>query len=257
MPGASGTFYFAYGSNLWLQQMANRCPNSIYIGRAILSDYCWQINQRGFANVVPYSGHNVHGLVYQIDREDEDRLDRSDGVNSGAYSKVYRDVTLFPAQADLQAPTRSLVGDEAGLERAIETSRRRSRRGTLERKSRIVRDVLVYLSPKFIDGGDPREEYIHRVNSGIRDATALGIPREFFENVVRGSIPEQRPPRQMLHRGAGLRRSTTTAPEVTHVEYREPRPAPRQQGSRRDRRSLRAHQDEFRQQGTWNCLRAR
>uniref|UniRef100_A0A0D2Y0V7 gamma-glutamylcyclotransferase n=1 Tax=Fusarium oxysporum (strain Fo5176) TaxID=660025 RepID=A0A0D2Y0V7_FUSOF len=57
--------YFAYGSNLWLQQMASRCPESYYVGRAVLLDHRWQINSRGFANVIPCSGYNVHGLVYQ------------------------------------------------------------------------------------------------------------------------------------------------------------------------------------------------
>lgn len=31
-------YYFAYGSNLWLDQMARRYPNSVCIGCGILHD---------------------------------------------------------------------------------------------------------------------------------------------------------------------------------------------------------------------------
>ena len=33
------TVYFGYGSNLWLDQMRRRCPDSKYIGVASLSDW--------------------------------------------------------------------------------------------------------------------------------------------------------------------------------------------------------------------------
>lgn len=50
---ASDRLYFAYGSNLSPQQMAHRCPDSIFLGKATLRWWRWQVNERGVANVVP------------------------------------------------------------------------------------------------------------------------------------------------------------------------------------------------------------
>jgi len=33
------TMYFAYGSNLWLDQMKHRCPESEFIGIGFLDDW--------------------------------------------------------------------------------------------------------------------------------------------------------------------------------------------------------------------------
>ncbi|KAH9006286.1 hypothetical protein EDB86DRAFT_3097965 [Lactarius hatsudake] len=51
--------YFGYGSNLWIDQMNRRCPDNKYIGLGVLREWCWIINQRGYANVVPSSGDYV------------------------------------------------------------------------------------------------------------------------------------------------------------------------------------------------------
>lgn len=45
--------YFAYGSNLALSQMEMRCPSSPYVAPARLKNWRWQINKRGYANIVP------------------------------------------------------------------------------------------------------------------------------------------------------------------------------------------------------------
>ena len=82
------TIYFGYGSNLWRQQMEQRCPHSEYKGVARLNDYKWLINERGYANVVETSRHTtemqglslpsakvyedeVWGLVYTLQHSDE------------------------------------------------------------------------------------------------------------------------------------------------------------------------------------------
>ncbi|ERF70814.1 hypothetical protein EPUS_02336 [Endocarpon pusillum Z07020] len=54
----TGTFYFAYGSNLSPEQMAGRCPeypatSSIPVAIARLDGWRWIICGRGYANVVP------------------------------------------------------------------------------------------------------------------------------------------------------------------------------------------------------------
>ena len=92
-------FYFAFGSNLHLGQMAKRCPESRYIGTAKLHDYRFQINQRGFANVLRSPGDCVEGLVYLLNLTDEARLDKSEGVPT-AYQKCNVAIEVFTATID-------------------------------------------------------------------------------------------------------------------------------------------------------------
>lgn len=209
MSAPPGQLYFAYGSNLWLHQMASRCPNSYYIGRGILPDHRWQINVRGFANVIPCSGYTVHGLVYQISAKDEARLDRNEGIHSGAYSKEYKSIILHAALPELQLPTRQLAENE-GPEQAIDSSRRGSRRdsrrNTSEQEPFLRSNVLVYLSETFVRGGTPKEEYINRMNYGIRDALTFGVPLEFVDIAIRPSIPNMTPPRKSSRRARHRRR---------------------------------------------------
>ncbi|EPE08055.1 aig2 family protein [Ophiostoma piceae UAMH 11346] len=178
-------YYFAFGSNLWLEQMAKRCPDSRYVGRAGLLDYQWQINQRGFANIVPCAGRCVHGLVYNINSVDEAQLDRNEGVNSGAYERKYLDVILHPAPEVMRVSTRAVMGLFDRI-RDIDPAR-------YEQRPRIESDVLVYLSTRFITPDRPRLEYVDRMNYGIRDAVQLGVPSAYFRNEVRSYIPMRTP----------------------------------------------------------------
>ena len=79
--------YFAYGSNLHVSQMAKRCPESTFVGKATLQGYRWQINQRGVANIVESDNIHVEGLLYSISKMDEKSLDRSESVSAGFYEK--------------------------------------------------------------------------------------------------------------------------------------------------------------------------
>jgi hypothetical protein len=85
-------YYFAFGSNMCLAQMAERCPGSCYIGKAVLRGYRWQINQRHVANIVRADdGDNatvVEGLVFSITEQDRRTLDRKEGIRLGVYERV-------------------------------------------------------------------------------------------------------------------------------------------------------------------------
>ncbi|OBK74913.1 poly-gamma-glutamate hydrolase family protein [Mycobacterium sp. 1274761.0] len=72
--------YFAYGSNLCVQQMARRCPNAADPRPATLADHDWLINERGVATVEPFDGAQVHGVVWQLDDHDLTTLDSAEGV---------------------------------------------------------------------------------------------------------------------------------------------------------------------------------
>ena len=220
-PLATRQLYFAYGSNLWLEQMAVRCPASTYIGRAVLPDYHWQINERGFANITSCSGSTVHGLVYELGGGDEARLDRCEGVGSGAYTKVRLTVILHATPGVMQLPTCQIVrvGGPASVIQSV-WRYGGGKASVTEQPARLEAGVLVYLSKDYVRPGRPRDEYVDRINYGICDAVELGIPSDFFENAVRASIPdlqrarETRPP--PASRSASRRRrraSMGAAPE--------------------------------------------
>lgn len=72
--------YFAYGSNLCVQQMARRCPDARAPRPAVLADHDWLINERGVATVEPFSGSRVHGVVWEVSDHDLATLDSAEGV---------------------------------------------------------------------------------------------------------------------------------------------------------------------------------
>ena len=72
--------YFAYGSNLCARQMAQRCPDAVDPRRARLTDHDWLINQRGVATVEPFTGSQVHGVIWRVSDRDLATLDSAEGV---------------------------------------------------------------------------------------------------------------------------------------------------------------------------------
>ncbi|MBX7433802.1 poly-gamma-glutamate hydrolase family protein [Mycobacterium sp. Y57] len=72
--------YFAYGSNLCVRQMAQRCPDAVDPRPAKLADHDWLINERGVATVERFSGGEVHGVIWQLSDRDLATLDSAEGV---------------------------------------------------------------------------------------------------------------------------------------------------------------------------------
>ena len=73
------TLYFAYGSNINLEQMEHRCPDAQLVGPVTLQNYELQFRGSGFATVAPKKGSTVHGLVWKITPNCEQSLDRYEG----------------------------------------------------------------------------------------------------------------------------------------------------------------------------------
>lgn len=77
--------YFAYGSNLDVEQMRERCPSARPLFRARLPDHRLDftyLSHRwagGAADVVPHFGDSVWGVVYELSVADLPRLDRQEG----------------------------------------------------------------------------------------------------------------------------------------------------------------------------------
>lgn len=162
--------YFGYGSNLWKQQMRLRCPTSTYLGVARLPDYRWIINDRGYANVVQNTAADpdfldryCYGLVYELLQADEDKLDVNEGVPT-AYIKEYLDTDFWHSTDDSPVDT---------------TQAPKSKR------------MLVYIDRKRMTETAPKAEYIYRMNMGIADATAAGVPEDYIQKTLRRFIPSK------------------------------------------------------------------
>ena len=139
-------FYFAYGSNLSLSQIAQRCPSSPYVAVARLPSYKFIINKRGYANIIPSSSpaDEVWGMVYTLTSTDEASLDINEGV-PWAYQKVYLELE---------------VGEE-------------------------VKKVLVYVDGNNVEEGRPWDEYVVRMNRGFVDAIEKGVLEAYVEGLRR------------------------------------------------------------------------
>lgn len=84
-------YYLAYGSNLSMAQMAQRCPDAVYVGTATLKDY--QLLFKGsssgsYLTVEPKKGSGVPVLVWQVSERDENSLDRYEGFPVFYYKKA-------------------------------------------------------------------------------------------------------------------------------------------------------------------------
>ena len=70
----SKKYYLAYGSNLSMRQMAERCPDAVYVGTAVIPDY--QLLFKGSLTgscltIEKKKGSKVPVLVWQISERDE------------------------------------------------------------------------------------------------------------------------------------------------------------------------------------------
>jgi len=137
--------YFAYGSNLWRQQMTGRCPEHHVIGTGILKGWRWIITTRGYASIAVSENNYVLGTVYELSETDLLSLDQFEGVAQGNYRKEIISV------------------DVGGRELSC----------------------LVYIDSA-IEEGAPKDEYVVRINHGIKDAE---FPDEYVTRHIRPFVP--------------------------------------------------------------------
>lgn len=79
----SDKLYFAYGSNINLNQMAFRCPDAKVVEPVVLENYELLFRGNGggcgVATISPKEGSRVHGLLWNITPRDERALDYYEG----------------------------------------------------------------------------------------------------------------------------------------------------------------------------------
>jgi gamma-glutamylcyclotransferase len=161
--------------------MSSRCPSSTYHSSGVLRGYRWIIGPRGYANIVKTKSTTsggekdegedvVYGMLYLLhDPYDEEALDRSEGVPE-AYTKHFLSVELLSVDergANFGGQERMRVEGDGGVK------------------------ALVYVDLKRTGEGVCKEEYVGRMNRGIRDAVAKGMPESYVERVMRPFVREE------------------------------------------------------------------
>lgn len=97
--GDDYAYYFAYGSNMLRDQMANRCSDFEDLGPAYLAEYEQTFSIAGtiwpgaVANVEPATDKKVHGVLYRVSQKDLRALDFFEGVQDEEYTR--RSVRVF------------------------------------------------------------------------------------------------------------------------------------------------------------------
>jgi gamma-glutamylcyclotransferase len=193
-PQYDGVLYFGYGSNLWQYQVARRCPNAKYRGIARLRHWSWQINQRGYANVVeapkvPYKPElaqwlgplmatqdleqqdlrqdnlRTYGMVYEMTPEDEKNMDQFEDVPN-SYTKEEAFVEFWPRRE----------GDMGKV--------------NLLRRGKRVK-VIFYCDRKNTVASPDQifRAYSYKMNQGIVDAIEEGIPEGYINECIRPFVP--------------------------------------------------------------------
>jgi len=109
------TFYFAYGSNMNQEQMADRCPGSEIGHLARLSGWRYFINARGYAGVEECPSNQVLGCLWSLREDHVEALDRYEGVSGNYYSKETLEVEQLVDGAKVSALVYLSVNREYGI----------------------------------------------------------------------------------------------------------------------------------------------
>ncbi|KAL2824753.1 hypothetical protein BDW59DRAFT_147018 [Aspergillus cavernicola] len=220
-PKKSQHLYFAYGSNLSPTQMHLRCTHNPSfsahpVALAALDNWRWLICEFGYANVLPPAGlrvgnqisagaaavpesvsgeipgGGVFGVLYEMSQADERVLDGYEGVDhcsSLVGSSTGEGGGSVPASI---RPREQGAGEynkwyvRARVVKWLDEGYRA--RNGLEGEGGEAR-VLVYVDEMRVKLGDPKDEYIPRMNRAIKEAVQLGFPGDWAARVMRPSIP--------------------------------------------------------------------
>lgn len=85
--------YFAFGSNMNMRQMRERCRQSRFISSGVLEKFRFVYDgnsarwKGAVGNIVPSSGETVYGGLFEVTEEDLDSLDHYEGYPT-RYQKI-------------------------------------------------------------------------------------------------------------------------------------------------------------------------
>ena len=153
--------YFAYGSNINLDQMAYRCPAAQVVGPVVLEGYellfRGNASGNGVATIKPKEGQQVHGLLWRITPGCERSLDLYEG-----YPHLYRKENLSV----------TMDGGE--------------------------RDIMAYVMTGEREYGVPARSYYETIARGYADAGFdIGVLNEAVQESVRRMLDEMGPEEEL------------------------------------------------------------
>lgn len=153
--------YFGYASNLSSRTLKQRCPECAHAGLARLDDYKWQVNETGYANIIPSEGDVVYGALAFLSSRDEAALDQSEGV-PWLYEKHDVEVTRIDKDG------KDLHRANGGTQTVTATT---------------------YIDVKRTEDGKIHPEYIIWCNRAIEDAEKEGMPKGYADKYMRRHVP--------------------------------------------------------------------
>ena len=185
-----------------MDQMAQRCPSSLFMGKGRIDGYIWQINDRGVANIIESGKDFVEGLVYQIENEDKRRLDRNEGVARGFYTdeRLYTQLSASPhrgiktfhvakeirrddrSDPERKGPRREILPETSSV-RPKQSSQPPSRHPKQENSAMV--EALVYVSHEYNQDGHIRPEYMERMEQAITDGRKMGLTSRYLNHINR------------------------------------------------------------------------
>jgi gamma-glutamylcyclotransferase (GGCT)/AIG2-like uncharacterized protein YtfP len=86
--------YFAYGLNMDVAGMAQRCPRSKPLGLARLPRHRFIVTTDGYASVIRDPREEVHGVLWDCTLGDIRALDKFEELASGLYVKISQPVIV-------------------------------------------------------------------------------------------------------------------------------------------------------------------
>lgn len=86
--------YFAYGSNMDVYQMAERCPSCKAVGVGMVAGFQLALDSEGTATIIENQNDSVWGIIWQVKGEDIVALDRYEGVRAHCYGHSFIEVSF-------------------------------------------------------------------------------------------------------------------------------------------------------------------
>jgi len=86
-------YHFSYGSNLSLEFLLEHCPNAKFVMKAYLPNFevqfrFWSKRRNGgISSIILKPGELVHGVIYDISKEETEALDVLESVPDGLYKR--------------------------------------------------------------------------------------------------------------------------------------------------------------------------
>ena len=110
-------FYFAYGSNMNLDQMRERRVSYENSRRALLRDYKLGFTKTskrynaGVADIVESKGNFVEGVLYEVTEEGMANLDKFEGIEQNVYKRV-KVVVQLESGEELETITYKIINED-------------------------------------------------------------------------------------------------------------------------------------------------